>query len=309
MILAGCSSTKVVKLSPAKGASKEFGSRSQFVEAIQADSSQASFASKLGMDSFVVGRFNYYPSSYSVAASRMQTQNSDPQEYVKRHQRVVSGTSEEIPYENFNTEILFLFGRKIDGQYLVVPDLNNNKHFSDDSVFVFDRINENQIVSTKGLDSFPHIKVDNVRSYYNKKVRRFSHRLIIEPVLFHEVGEQENRNALTLRVASVEYRKGSFRYKGKRYQVAARNALLPYLYFDPRVIKIKFADAGDPSAFQKSGGRLPTYFVGDTVLLGQHQVVIKKVAPLLNKIKFQTVRKKPSKNEMISMTMVKKEPI
>lgn len=289
-ILGACSTTKVIKLSPADGASREFGSRSLFVEGVNADADQASYAKSLGMDSFFIGRLNHYPSSYSVSAYTNEVYIGDGQEYLEKHRRIINGTSPEIPIVNFNTEILFLFGKKKDGSFIVVPDQNNNKILNDDSVFVFKTINQNLIVSTKGLDSFPHIKIDNVKSYYNNKLQTFSHQLIIEPLLSIYDDEEINRSSLTLRVASVEYRKGSFRYKGEKYQVAARNALLPYLYFDPRVIKIKFADAADTTAFQKVRSRQPTYYLGDTVLLGKQKVRIIKVSPLLDKITIKAVK-------------------
>jgi hypothetical protein len=286
----------VIKLFPAKGASKEFGSRSQFTEVVTPDSIQALYAKSLGMDSFVVGRFNYYPSSYTVSASRIPVYSSDPQEYQQKHRRIITGISEDIPFQNFDTEILFLFGKKADGKYLVIADQNKNKSFSDDSAFIFNKVNENLIVNTAGLDSFPQIEVSNVKSYYDKKIRTFSHHLVIEPILSYDNNEQENRNALTLRIASIEYKTGVFKYKGSKYKVAVRNALLPYLYFDPRVIKIKFADAADTSAFQKTGGRQPTYYIGDTVLLGKHLFKIKKVSPLLNKITVIPLRRNVKMN-------------
>jgi hypothetical protein len=290
-ILWACSSTKVIKLAPAEGASREFGSRSLFVEGVNADAHLANFAGSLGMDSLFVGRFNHYPSSYSVSVFTNEVYYGDSQEYLENHRRIITGTSPDIPVENFNTEILFLFGKKKDGSYIVVPDQNNNKSFNDDSVFVFNSINQNFMVSTKGLESFPHIKIDNVKSFYNKKFTTFSFHLIIEPLLSIDPDKEENRNALSLRVASVEYKTGTFKFKGNKYQVAARNALLPYLYFDPRVIKIKFADATDSTAFQKIRSRQPTYYIGDTVLLGKQKVRILKVSPFLDKITIKALTK------------------
>lgn len=285
-----CAPTKVVKLTPAYGASREFGSRSLFVEGMNADAHQASEARNLDMDSFFVGQFNHYPSSYSVSAFTNDVYRDASQAYVEKHRRTITGSSPDIPIENFNTEILFLFGKKKDGSYIVVPDQNNNKTFHDDSVFVFNSINQNFMVSSKGLDSFPHIRIDNVKSYYNNKLQTLSHHLIIEPLLSIDPDE-EKRNVLSLRVASVEYKTGTFKLKGVKYMVAARNALLPYLYFDPRVIKIKFADTGDSTAFQKVTSRQPTFYIGDTVLLGKQKIRIIKVSPLLDKITIKALTK------------------
>ncbi|MCU7552913.1 hypothetical protein OCK74_27585, partial [Chitinophagaceae bacterium LB-8] len=52
-IFVACSSTKVIKLSPAEGASKEFGYGHGHAKYTNDDSSYAAYARKLGMDSFV----------------------------------------------------------------------------------------------------------------------------------------------------------------------------------------------------------------------------------------------------------------
>jgi hypothetical protein len=288
--LFACSSAKVIKLSPAEGPSKEFGTRSLFTEVVNPDSIQSYFARGLNMDSFVIGKINYYPSSYTVFASRVPVYSNDPLEYQQKHRRLITGTTEDIPFNNLNTEILFLFGRRNDGKYLVIADQNNNKAFMDDSVYTFNKINENLIVSTAGLDSFPQVAVKNAKSYFNKKVYTFTHHLIIEPILSYDLNNQENKNALTLRVISAEFKTGTFKFKGNKYKVAARNALLPYLYYDPRAIKIKFADAADTTAFQKINGRQLTYYIGDTVTLDHHTFKIKKVSPLLNKVTITPLR-------------------
>ncbi|MCU7551178.1 hypothetical protein OCK74_18805 [Chitinophagaceae bacterium LB-8] len=61
IILAACSTTKVIKLSAANGASKELGYGYGHVKTTNADSSYATYARKLGLDSFVLVRFNHYP--------------------------------------------------------------------------------------------------------------------------------------------------------------------------------------------------------------------------------------------------------
>jgi hypothetical protein len=291
VFLVACSSSKVIKLSSEEGSSKEFGTRSLFTEVVSPDSIQASFARSLNMDSFMMGKLNYYPSSYTVFASRVPVYSNDPLDDQQKNRRIITGTTEDIPINNLNTEILFLFGRRNDGKYIVIADQNNNKVFKDDSVYVFNRVNENLIVSTAGLDSFPQIAVENVRSYYNKKIINFTHHLVVEPILSYDLNNQEFRNALTLRVISAEYKTGTFKWRGKKYKVAVRNALLPYLYYDPRAIKVKFANAADTTAFQKVGGRQLTYYIGDTVRLGEQNFMIKNVSPLLDKIKISPIKK------------------
>ncbi|MCU7551344.1 hypothetical protein OCK74_19640, partial [Chitinophagaceae bacterium LB-8] len=92
-------------------------------------------------------------------------------------------------------------------------------------------------------------------------------------------------------IISIDYVTGDFKFKGKKYKVAARNELLPYLYFDPQLVMIKFAEAHDTPAFQKTKGEMRTYFVGDTVQLRKHQFIIKEVSPLLENITIQRLGK------------------
>jgi len=288
-ILVACSSTKVIKLSPANGASKEFGYGSGYPKYTNADSSDAAYARKLGMDSFVIARFNHYPTSFRVNTSRIAIYAKDHNEHLIRY---VSGTLQEIPFKNFDTEILFLLGKKSDGTYAVVADQNNNKSFTDDSVFVVNQPQENYfVVGTKRLAGYPHVTIENLKSYYNGEVGTFSLNLILEPYIFNQFDEDRARRFLSLTVKSIDYVTGDFKFKGKKYKVAARNALLPFLYFDPQLVKIKFADAKDTTAFQKTKGEMRTHFVGDTVQLRKHQFVIKEVSPLLDEITIQWLKR------------------
>jgi hypothetical protein len=292
VIALSCSPTKI-KLSVANGASRELGYRSGPVKATNADSNQAAYARQLGMDSFKVIRFNHYPSFYSASASRIAIYAGDYNEHLIR---VISGTPQKIPIENFDTEILFLLGKKSDGSYALVADQNNNKYFTDDQVYVFNNIQENyHVVGTKRLASFPHVTINNVKSYYNGAVSTFSHNLILEPTLFNF--DQDSARKLSLSVISAEYMTGNFKFKGKKYRVAVRNALLPHLYFDPQLVKIKFAEAKDTTAFQKTKGDCPTHYIGDTVQLRNKQFVIKNVSPYLDYLTIQRLRRSKEKEQ------------
>ncbi|MCU7549236.1 hypothetical protein OCK74_08920 [Chitinophagaceae bacterium LB-8] len=262
---------------------------------IPADSAQLDYAKKLNLDSFIVVKFDYNLKKYLdnwLKAGRMT-----PTNYAIDIKAYKGDTSLISASDTFNTELLFLFGKRADGRYVIVADQNNNKSFTDDSLFVMAGLIPNYVSSRSMLDTLPHVKINNIKAHYNGAIQTLSLNLILKPGIINpdepsiDVSEV---NGMRLILYSFEHVTGLFKYKGKKYKVSVGNQMQPYRDYNQRYIVVKFNPMRKGAVLKDQNPRL-LYDKGDTLFsLGKQQFIIKNISPTLDEITIQQLKKKKS---------------
>ena len=159
----------------------------------------------------------------------------------------------------------------------IIIDSNNNKDFSDDTTFEF-----NKDFSEKKTNQLPKHdykfwqKTDSVITYYNRKIV-----LIPNSVYYHKRNSRIDQSKLSFRFD--DYWEGSFKYKNEGFDVAV-NGVYPYLdiLIKPKSFHFSENDFNYNQNFN--------YKIKDTIMLSDSLFVIDNINPNSTKLSLKRVR-------------------
>ena len=283
ILLIACS--RKVRLSEANGISKSLSFSVRFTDRILNDKSYEEQAKKIGLTDASLYRFVYYPKSY---LELLEEGNIVPFFNYSNYIRFFGiDTLQNLRSDFANSQIIFLLGRNVSGNLTVVADRNRNNSFLDDSVYIIKPVFPYKAPTIDDLELLPAVRFDNIEEYYKNSKHKSS--LTIVPFPFVERNSIGNPDStFHLRIISGQYFTGTFKYKGKKYTVAVRNSMLPFINYNPRFFDIKFTPDIDDPLFPKYD-RLK-YHLGDSIKLDNASFIIKSISPFLKDISFKKIK-------------------
>lgn len=300
LFLLACNTTKTIKLTSTKGEFKRAELNHQYADAIKPDSAQILYAQKLGLDSFEVARFIYSPKKYYASwlnrelsdtverAVMMRYHNIDTAMLYKRFS--IDG-ADLSANEKIDTEILFLLGKKRNGEFVLVADQNNNKRFDDDSVYRFNNLVSGRYISWDLLKDKPRIQVTNLQIADRNKVHTYARNFILQPSIAVYYGYSKGYlDFLDLAVITDEFAVGNFTYKGQQFNISATNKLWPFEVPDSKLINVKFGLGSIKNSRQNLSYINGNFSVGDTVVLKPYAFKILSISPVLNTVKIKALK-------------------
>lgn len=288
VFLFSCSSSKdiVVNVSSTPGLSREMGQSFWTTNPIDVDSSTATYARQLGLETYIVTQFLHRP--WEQQYQKWKQGKADSASFAIILQRFMKEpifTGSLPPLDN---ESRFFFGRRKNGEYVIVADENNNNSFLDDTLRSIEpaigKIKNNHPAATAS------VYITNLKAYDNNGIFSFSTRLELQPSVT-AIDTSRPRNVdFYLNILSSETYTGSFRNKGKTYKVATRNCGFPVYNNRPEFELLKFANGNEDSAFLKRWNTRPEYRVGDTVAFGKKAFLIKDASSLNTSVTLKPLR-------------------
>lgn len=287
-----CSSSKdvVVQLTTTANLSREMGQSFWTTNPIAADSSTVAYARQLELEAYIVTQFLHRP--WEQLYQKWKDGKGDTAAFGSTLRRFMKEAVINTSLPPVDNESRFLFGRRKNGEYVVIADENNNNSFLDDSLRRVEPIigKSKSDMATKPTS----IRITNLRGYDKEGVFMFSATVDLQPVVASEAPRPAYYD-FYLNLLSSESAMGYFRYKGKSHKVAMRNCGFPIFNNKPEFELLKFAAGNEDSAFLKRWNTRPEYRVGDTVALAKHVFLIKDASSLQASVTLKPMRMSPNK--------------
>ncbi|MBO9683153.1 MAG: hypothetical protein J7502_10885, partial [Flavisolibacter sp.] len=166
------------------------------------------------------------------------------------------------------------------GNLTIVADENRNHSFLDDTTRIINTIFPKKIPTIVEVELLPSVRIDGIEEYYKDAKHKSSLPIILFPFVEKNSANQTD-TTFHLGLISGQYFTGTFKYKRKKYEVAVRNSMLPFINYNTRHFDIKL-NSFNGDSFSKN--TVPTYHLGDSIKLGKATFVIKDISPFLEHI-------------------------
>ncbi len=239
------------------------------------NSKHIALAQKLGLDTFIVSTFlfnrlNYY--YHHLKSGHIDSLSFD-REFTFNKWDTTNFSKQPV----LDQETEFMLGTKKNGELLLIADQNNNNDLSDDRVFTFTSWPQ-QNNATK-LIKYPYVKIKNLESYKDGKIRKYAHIINLRPAYKQKlVSNYLPFTILNLMVVKTNFVWGKFKYKGAKYRVGVRNDNLERQDF-----VIKLAKKNEPIILSTRVSSIRAN-IGDTLLFDRNLFQVSVIEPASKKI-------------------------
>ncbi len=252
------------------------------------------FSNRNELDTFLTFSYPHTPEEYYY--HEFVKGELDTMLFTKEMEYYDIDTS-RLRYKKYDSESLFLMGKKRNGDCVIVADENNNNRFSDDSIHVLKNwFNSKDKIQSNKL---PRVTIKNLVSNYSNNKVTFSQEISLRPfkkdstIIINGSFSEE----MGLYLISSDYLIGRFKAYGVNYKMAVRNLSAKYL-FDKNNTIIAIGRKRQPFVFQVSHDVSSLHRVGETVNLKKGAIEIKKIKTNGDAIFLKVVPKDISKEVM-----------